>query len=249
MRTFATTVGALGLIAALAPAPASAQYFQLRPDLTKSQFEDFTGELGSVLRSRQLGDATTVEKGKIDLSVQFANTAIDTSKSAWNYTLSDPTASNDLGRAMSFPRVLARFGVSDRVDIGAWGGIDPHARYGLVGVDTKIALVKQGPARPVSVAVRPSFASLIGPSDVWAATMGVDLSVSRAFGALSPYAGVAASSSGAIERSRAVHLDPVSAGEAFSYAGVSYHWRSLTLSAEVDNGNRTSYGFSLGTRF
>ena len=46
-----------------------------------------------------------------------------------------------------------------------------------------------------------------------------------------------------------VDLDPVSAGNTLSYAGLSYRWRALTMSAQVEKGARVRYAFSLGTRF
>jgi hypothetical protein len=94
------------------------------------------------------------------------------------------------------------------VDVGAWGGLNPDSDFGLVGVDTKILLLREGPSRPVSVSVRPSLTSVVGPSDVWVGTTSVDLTVSRAFGPVSPYAGVAARSSIAFERTADVDLDP-----------------------------------------
>jgi hypothetical protein len=237
MRLFSTgvcTLG-LGLVATLMPAPAIAQQsFDLRPDLTKAQFAEFTAELGSVLRFRQLGDTTTVEKGDVDVSVQFANT---------------PAAGRHLGKSISSPRIVARFGASDRVDVGAWGGYEPDANYGLAGIDTKIALVRQGPARPVSIAIRPSITSLIGPSEMWAANASIDLSVSRAFGRMSPYVGVATSASVALERSEDVDLDPATADGSLVFAGLSYRWRAVVASAEVEKGTSVTYAFRLGTRF
>jgi len=267
MRLFWKAIGTLGLVATLAPAPASAQqsdnagpathvsdthrspFFDLHPELTKDEFEQVTRELGSVLRFRQLRDTTTVRKGDVDLSVQFANARIDDSKAAWNNTISHPTADQHVSASMSFPRVVARFGVSDRVDVGALGGLAPRANYGLVGVDSRIALLQQGPTRPVSVSVRPSITLLVAPSEVLVGNAGVDLSVSRAIGPVSPYAGVAASTSGAVERSKNVDLDPVSAGASLAYAGLSYRWRPLILSAEVEKGAQVRYAFGIGTRF
>jgi hypothetical protein len=119
----------------------------------------------------------------------------------------------------------------------------------MAGVDAKIALLTQGPGRPVSIAIRPSLTSLVGPSEVWAGTTGVDLAVSRAFGAIAPYAGLAASTTLAVERSDRVALDPVSVGDSLSYAGVSYRWRALSVSAEVEKASEVSYAFRVGTRF
>lgn len=269
MRPFSTVIGALGLVAILAPAPAGAQYpdngkpapilhvnpaydscfFDLHPELTQGEFEEFAHEIGSIARFRQLGDATTLGKGKLDVSLQYSNTPIDDSKGAWNNTMSHPAADHYLGQAIAFPAIVARYGVSDRVDLGAWGTINPQSNYGLVGIDSKIVLLRQGPSRPVSVSVRPSITSLVGPSELWAGNMSVDLSVSRAFGPVSPYVGVVASSSLAIERSKDVDLDPATADGSLAYAGLSYRWRALMLSAEVEKGTVFSYAFRIGTRF
>jgi hypothetical protein len=234
MKLFSTVVGALGLIATLVPARAHAQSaFDLRPDLTKAQFEQLTTELGSVLRFRQLGDTTPVGRGQVDISALFGNSPV----------------TERLGRSMSFPRVVARFGVSDRVDIGAWGGFEHDANYGMAGIDTKIMVLAQGPRRPVSVSIRPSVTSLIGPADIWAGNASIDVAVSRSFGAFSPYAGVATSASVAMERSTTLDLDPVAVDQSLSYAGVSYRWRALVASAEVEKGTRVSYAFRVGSRF
>ncbi len=267
MRLFSSEIAAFALASTLVSAPAIAQqsgnagpathvsdayaspFIELHPELTKEEFEQFAAELGSVLRFRQLGDTTPLGRGQVDVSVQFADASIDDSKAAWNNTISHPTASQRISGSMSFPRIVARFGVSDRVDVGALGGFAPHANYGLLGVDSRIALLKQGPARPVSVSVRPSLTLLVAPSEALVGNAGVDLSVSRAFGAVSPYAGIAASTLGAVERSNRVNLDPVSAGATHAYAGVSYHWRPLTLSAEVETGAQVRYAFGVGTRF
>lgn len=252
MRTFAQVIAALGFAMAFAATPVSAQerlhvsdFFDQHPQLTTDQFEEFTAQLGSVLRFRQLSDATTLGKGNIDVSVQFTNSPIAAPKAAW----SGPTADRYLERSISLPQVVARFGVKDRVDLGVWGGVDGYARYGLVGVDTKVALLRQGPTVPVSVSVRPSATFLVGSSALWAGTVGADVTVSRAFGAASPYAGLAASSSGAIARPKTVALDAVSAGESLAYAGLSYRLGFLVLSGEAQKAGQVSYAFRVGTRF
>jgi hypothetical protein len=235
MKLFSTAIGTLGVVAALFPTPVSAQHsFDLRPGLTETEFAEFTAELGSVLRFRQLADTTTLGKGNVEVGVQFGNV---------------PTENRNLSRSISFPRIVARFGASDRVDVGAWGGFEPDASYGMAGVDTKIALLKQGPSWPVSVSIRPSFTTLIGPSEVWAANASIDVSVSRALGPVSPYAGIATTASLAIERSQDVDLNPATADGSLAYAGLSYTWRALSLSGEVEKGTRASYAFRIGTRF
>ena len=251
MKLLSTAITTLGLVAMLAPAPAHAQspYFDLHPELTKAEFEDFAAELGSVLRFRQLGDTTPLGKGKVDVGVQFANAPVDEAKAAWKHTISQPGADRYQGESVSFPRIVGRIGVSDRVDIGAWGGFNPNSNYGLVGVDTKIALLRQDTSRPVSVSIRPSVTSLVGPSEVWVGAASLDISVSRAVGPLSPYVGVATTATLAMERATDVDLDPVTAEGSLAYAGLMYRWRALIAAAEVEKGTHVSYGFRIGTRF
>src|SRR5262249_4112340 len=143
-------------------------FFDLHTELTKDEFQEFTAELGSILRFRQLGETMTLGKGRVEISLQWANSPIDDSKGAWNTTMSHPPAEHYLGSPISFPRLVGRFGVSDRVDLGVWGGLAPGANYGFVGADTKVAIMKQSPTRPVSVSIRPSATPLVGPAELWA---------------------------------------------------------------------------------
>jgi hypothetical protein len=267
MRPLSIVLGTLG-IAALLSTPAAAQssplhrlpqlhvndtysscFFDLHSELTQDQFKEFAGELGSILRFRQVGDTAPLGKGNFDIGMQYAVTPIDDSKGAWNNTMSHPQADHYLGDSIAFPRIVGRYGVTDRVDVGAWGGVDPHSNYGMIGMDTKIALIQQGPTRPVTVSIRPSVTSLLGPAEVWVGNASLDLSVSRSFGSLSPYVGGATTASRAVERSPDVNLKPANATDSVGYAGVAYRWRPLLLSAEVEKGRLVSYAFRVGTRF
>ena len=236
MRVFSTVFGILTLAASLAPAPVLAQSgdITLRPDLTRDAFTAFTADLGSLLRFRHLGDSTTLGRGNADVAVELANMPIADGTRSWS---------------LSFPKVAARVGVSERVDLGVRGGINADSNYGLLGVETKVALMTEGPSRPVSVSIRPSLTSLVGPSDLWAASVGVDVAVSRAFGPLSPYAGLAATSTGAMERRDDLDLEAVSAGDSRAFAGVTYRRGLLSVAAEVEKGDQVSYAFRIGTRF
>jgi hypothetical protein len=49
-------------------------------------------------------------------------------------------------------------------------------------------------------------------------------------------------------RSKDVWLDPATAGDTLAF-GLTYRWRLLILSAEVEKGDLVSYAFRMGTRF
>lgn len=215
MKTRSAVIAFIALVVSTAPSLASAQ----TPE-----------SAAAALRFRQLGDTTTLAKGRVDVGVQFSSAPIET-ESGLNST-----------------RFGARVGLNDRVDLGAWGGYNSVMK-GMAGVDVKIALVRQSETMPVSLSVRPSFSSTLGASERWAASTGVDLTISRAFGAFFPYAGVAATSSLATERLLDLEPDRDTTNQAFSYAGVAYGWRSVIAAVEVEKGTKVSVAFRLGTRF
>jgi hypothetical protein len=164
MRPIAAVIAVLGIVGVVAPSTANAGQAG-NGSLTQAELVTFTENVGSALRFRQLGDTRTLGKGRAEVGVLFATEAND----GW-----------------SGPRIAGRFGLSDRVDLGGWGGMNRDGDSGLVGADLRIALVSEGPNRPVSVSVRPSISSFVGTSEIWAAHAGVDLTVSKTFGRLSP---------------------------------------------------------------
>ena len=214
MKPLTTAIAIVALTGSITPPSANAQ----------------AADVGAALRFRQLGDTTTLAKGRVDVGVQFSSAPIEST--TWNIT-----------------RVVARFGLNDRVDLGAWGGYNSQMSDGMAGMDVKIGLLRQSASMPVSVSVRPSFSATLGSADIWGASTGVDLTVSRAFGALAPYAGIAAASSLATERLLNIDTERETANQMLSYAGLSYTWRSVSAAVEVEKGTRTSYAFRLGTRF
>jgi hypothetical protein len=230
MKPFSIAMLTAGMLTILVPSEARAQ---------QADFQTFTAGVGSILRSRQLSDATPLGKGRVEFGVQL--TPEDDAKPAWNGVTLD--ASTEL------PAVVARVGVGRRVDVGAWGRINTRSDYAVAGIDTRILLLRQGPSMPVSVAIRPAVAALIGPSQVWAANASIDFSASRTIGAFSPYVGVATTGSVALERSRELDLDPATADRSLSYAGLTYRWRRLGLSAEVEKAADVTYGLRVTTRF
>jgi hypothetical protein len=163
--------------------------------------------------------------------------------------MSHPSKDHYLGRSIQFPRLVARYGLSERVDLGASGGFDPHSNWGLASVDAKIALMRQGAKRPVSVAIRPSVTSLIGPRDVWVGSAGLDVSISRAIGSWSPYVGFSSIASLGLERSKDVDLDQGLATTSPVYAGITYRFKALALSAEVEHAKVNSFAIRTSTRF
>lgn len=162
-------------------------FFDLHPELTQAEFDEFAREGGVVMHDLQLASAEAMRPGDFEVSLDFSRTVIDDSKGAWNNTMSHPTSDHWLGHTRAFPRLSARAGVSRRVGVGVWGTLDPRANYGFLGMHSKVTVVEQDDATPVSVAVRPTAVALLGPEELLVLDLGIDASVSRSYKGLSPY--------------------------------------------------------------
>jgi hypothetical protein len=224
-------------------------YFELHPELTQAEFEEFTKEGSMLVHDSQLASAEALGRGVVHVMLDYSSTAIDDSKGAWNNTMSHPAADHYLGDRLAFPRLGVRVGVASRVDVGAWGTLNPTSNYGFLGVETKVTALRQDEAMPVSVAIRPNLAALLGPDDLFVADFGIDLSVSRSYKGLAPYVGLSGHSAAAIERSPNVDLDAATPSYTTAFGGVSYQWRKLFVAGQAETGPMTTYAMRLSGTF
>lgn len=224
-------------------------FFDLHPELTQKEFDTFAGEAGAILRFHQDASAETLGKWNIDVGLAMTRSPIDDSKGAWNNTMSHPDAEHYLGHDVSFPRLVIRLGVAERVDVGVWGSLDPNSNFGFVGMESKISVLRQDEETPVSIAVRPNASALLGPDEVFVANASVDVSVSRNWRGLSPYLGVAATTSVAVERSEDVDLDNGTNLGVLAFAGLAYQWENLRVATEAEAGELTTASLLVGGTF
>jgi hypothetical protein len=224
-------------------------FFDLHPELTQEDFDEFTREASFIIHDHQLDSAEALGRGEIAVSLDYTSTAVDDSKGAWNDTMSHPDADHYLADSLAFPRLSLRVGVSRRVDVGVWGTADVQANYGFIGLESKVTVLEQNDASPVSVAVRPTAASLFGPEEVTVADLGLDVSVSHRWKGLSPYLGFTGHTAIALERSDDVDLENGTAAQLAAFAGVGYRWKSLRVAAEAETGALTTYALRVGGSF
>ena len=224
-------------------------YFDLHPELTEAEFREFSAEAGQVVRARQLSSADTLGAGAVDVSLAYAYFFLDDTKGSWNNTMSHPTADHYLGQQLGMPQLSVRVGVSRNVDVEAYGSVNWMSNYGLVGVASKIRLLDQADGRPVSVAVRPSAAALVGPSEVQVANVSADLSVSRTFHGFTPFAGVTLSATAVRETSDDTEVEPQFASRPLAFGGVEYRWKHITAAAQAEFSDLTALGLRVGGRF
>ena len=250
----------------LAQAPAAAQTLhvsdrwhecsiQLDPSLTQTAWRQFTQEGGLLTYFRSLTDARPMGKGKFEISALQWKTATDDADAAWNDTFVHPDADHVLfeGSGLAFPGLMARAGLSDKMDIGLYVTKNPNANYGFYGMQLQRSLVG-GAESAWATSVRTSFVSLYGPEDVDLTVYGADVVTSRSvklagWATISPYAGASAYLARSHEKTAAVNLGDESVGGVQAMLGTTLQLSRAQLAAEYNFARVNSVSLKVGVGF
>lgn len=229
--------------------------FQLDPSLTQQAWRQFTQEAGLVAYFRPLMDARPMGAGNFEVSLLQWETGIDDADAAWNDTFVHPHETHWLfdGSRLTFPGLMFRAGVTNRVDAGAYLTKNPNANYGFFGGQVQYNVVHDT-KRDWDASARLSFVSLFGPDDLDFTVYGLDLLASREvftsrWLSLSPYAGVSSYLSRSHEKTAAVRLDDESVLGAQAMIGVVANLSAARIAVEYNTARVNSRSFKLGIAF
>ena len=226
--------------------------FQLSPSLTQSSFRQFSEEAALVVYFRPLSDARPLGRRNYEISILQWDTNINDHNDAWNDTFVHPDSTHWLledGKGLQFPGLMARAGITDRMDVAAYVTKAPGANYGFFGGQIQRSLL--GATSAWSVATRASFMSMYGPEDVSYAVYGADMVASRRFtvsrrAAISPYAGVSAHIGHARERSAVVDLENEATFGTQAMAGAAVELSKARLGVEYNAAQRRTISLKVG---
>lgn len=218
----------------------------LDPSLTQAAWHQFVAELAPVTYLRPLASAKPLGAKRFEVALLNASTRIDDSDPAWNDTFSHPDPTHWLfeGDALPIPGLMARLGVTDRVDVGAYLTKNMSANYGIVGGQVQYNLLDDA-ARRLAAAARANAVWLFGPEDLSASVYGLDLLLSRDVWVVSPYVGVAGYVSRGQEHTTKVDLENETVFGAQGTVGVAYSISVLRLGAEYMVGRVDGYAFKV----
>lgn len=207
----------------------------LDPGLTQAAWGQFVSEIGLVTYFRPLASAKPLGRKNFEIGLLNGGTRIDDADPAWNDTFSHPDSTHWLfeGDALYIPGVVARVGVTDKVDVGAYYTRNFNANYGFAGGQVQYSLLDDA-ERNVAAAGRVSVVRLFGPEDMKATTYGLDFVVSREYSRFSPYAGVSGYLAHARETTSKVDLDAETAVGVQATVGVTARVSVLRLGAEFN---------------
>lgn len=217
------------------------------PALTQHQWKKFTREAGEISSPKSMSSAESTGKKHFIITIERSSTQVDQHDPAWINTFTHPDQTCPLGDKISVIDLRARFGISNKIDLGAVWTTAPGANYGMLGCDIKYAFLQENKNRPAA-AVRVSYIALTGVPDFNLGTAGVDLLASKKIKGVSPYIGIRESLITGTETTSKVELNKESLLVTQGFIGVSFSIWKINLAAEYNISDVNTFSLAIGFR-
>lgn len=232
---------AVGLCAVIFPACAADDIDNLGA-LNQSDFRLLSEDLGAALSYKPLTPVEATGVLGFDLGVEVTATELA------NPEVLERAVSGDAPSTLVVPKLHLHKGLPFGIDIGVSYAQVPGSNIKLIGAEARYAIVPGGVATP-AVGLRASYTTLRGVDQLDLDTTGVDLSVSKGFANVTPYAGV-----GLVRVSSTPENVPGLSKTTFTdnkiFVGANINFLLLNVAIEADRtGEVTTYGAKLGWRF
>ncbi|MBU1424194.1 MAG: hypothetical protein KKH12_05210 [Gammaproteobacteria bacterium] len=227
--------------------PAMAASITTLGALNQAEFRTLSEDLGAALSYKPITPAEALGTTGFDMGIEVTQT--DTSKSAQIW--STATGGGDSVSKVYVPRLHIAKGLPFGIDVAAFYSKIPSTNISLVGAELRYAIVEGGIATP-AIAVRGSYTKLGGVDQLALNTKGLDISISKGFAMLTPYAGV-----GQVWVNSSANVNGVgnvTLSENFTqskvFVGANLNLGLTNIAAEVDKtGGIQSVSLKLGFRF
>lgn len=210
-------------------------------NLAQTQFRAISEDLGSALSYKALSPAEPLGLIGFDLGVEVTATEIQANR-AWSQASSGGEVDSLL-----IPKLHVIKGLPLGFDVGAFYSAVPGSNINLWGGELRYALMKGGTLSP-AVAVRGTYTKLSGVDQLEFDTKGLEVSVSKGFAMLTPYAGI-----GRVwvdSRPNVSNLSAESFEQNKFYVGANLNLALINLALEYDRtGDDNTYGAKIGWRF
>lgn len=231
----------IGGLALLPGAVSAGNDFDALQDLAQDQFQVLAKNLAAATSYKALAPAEPLGTLGFDVGVELTTTDLDkdifqlASAADWDYSF------------LPLAKLHAHKGLPFNFDVGAFYTSVPDTDIKVFGAEVRYALLAGSIATP-AVAVRLSYSKMEGVDQLELDNKGIDVSVSKGFAILTPYAGVGRVYSTVkpvdIEVLKTVDLE-----EAKVFAGININL-GVNLAFEVDRtAGITSYSAKVGLRF
>lgn len=204
-------------------------------------FRDISEDLGSALSYKPITPAASLGVTGFDLGIEATMTDMKKSSRAWA-AASGSTVSN-----LYVPKLHFAKGLPFNIDIAAFMSKSLTTNISLFGGELRYAIVEGGIATP-TVAIRGSYTRLSGVNQLAFDTRGLDVSISKGFAMLSPYAGVGQVWVNSTPDVARLTAESFSLGKVF--AGANLNLGTTNIAVECDKtGSAKSISAKIGFRF
>ena len=153
--------------------------------MAQSEFKDLSKEIGLIISYVSLAPAEPLGILGFDIGIEATGAKISSGSTFWKNAVSDGKPPDTI----VLPKIHVQKGLPFGIDLGAMYATAPGTNISLYGGELKWAILKGSIVSP-AVAVRGTYTKLSGVADMDASTYGLDASVSKGFGPLTPYAGL-----------------------------------------------------------
>ncbi len=226
----------------LAACPAWSQDIDRLQQLGQAQFRLLSEDLGGALSYRAQTSTEPLGVTGFDIGVGVTVAKLK------NTAVFQQASSDTVDATFPIPTLRVHKGLPLGFDIGAIYASIPDSNIRYYGGELRYAIVQGSVAMP-AVGLRGSFTKLTGVDQLDINTRGVDLSISKGFGFITPYAGI-----GKVWVESDPKGVPQLRSEDFSlnkvFAGVGMKFLALNVNLEADKtGDVTAYSLKFGVRF
>lgn len=174
---------ALASLIFLSPAAQALDFdFDIQPGATQDDFETVIDDVAAILNAKSLTPAEPYGITGFGIGA-YASYVETENPEAWQRLTGEDI--DEIGMV----GLLAQKGLPLGIDVGASYSWIPSADAKMFGAEIRYALLEGGVATP-AVGLRGSYSKLSGIDDLEYDSYGVDLSISKGIGPLTPYAGV-----------------------------------------------------------
>jgi hypothetical protein len=241
VRRSLLALSTLSFAALALPAQASSKLDNLGA-LNQNQFRLLSEDLTAALSYKALTPAEPLGFPGFDLGVEVESTQVQ------NTQVLDLATSGSAPSSLIVPKLHAYVGLPLGFDVGAFYSEIPDSNMKLWGAELRYAIIKGDTATP-AVAIRADYTQLQGVNQLNFDTTGVDVSISKGFAFVTPYAGI-----GEVWANSTPNGIPTLSKESLSmtkyFVGVNVNLAIINIAVEADKtGDAPSYGMKLGWRF
>lgn len=244
----------LVLLSLLLAAPAMAKTTLTLPSgFAQDQFKGFSTDLGLALSYIPLSPAEPL--GGIlpgfDLGVEYTGIQIDKNKTYWHDV--EAASGNTIPSTLPFAKVHAQVGLPViPLDFGVVYSAIPDSDIKYMGYELKYAILKGGVAMP-AIALRAAYTKVTGIDEIDLNTKSLDISISKGFLILTPYAGIGmvqieSTPKGPVATAANLKKETINEPKGFVGAKLTF-FPLLNLVAEADLAKVNAYSVRLNLHF